>query len=169
MTFLSTSRDAVSLAWCVLHTMIYMVAWLGLLMLMFAPFLGIGVALDNSDIRLSDAALAFAVILGVILSIVWILIVIVLMTRLLYGVHFIIDCRMNCLAAARASWRHTRGNILAVTFKDTGLGVRQLPLLAFAYLTLGVVLIGYAYCDVTVTYLMLTGQCDLLKQQPDEW
>ena len=169
MIFFSTSRDVVQLALRVLHTLIYMVAWLGLLMLLFTPLWGIGIALDNSDVRLSDATLAFVVISGVILFIAWAIVVIVPMTRLFYGVYFIIDRRMNCLAAARASWRHTRGNILAVTFKDHGLTARNFTLIALAYLTLGVVLIGYVYCEVTVTYLMLTGQCDLLEQQPDEW
>lgn len=31
------------------------------------------------------------------------------------------------------------------------------------------VVIGYQYCKTAVAYSMLTGQCELVEQLPDEW
>ena len=72
---------------------------------------------------------------------------------------------MSCLAAVRASWRHTRGNFKVFFFKKNPQGF---VLLVLAFLTGGAGLIGWCYCDSSVSYLMLTGQCELLEELPDE-
>ena len=92
-----------------------------------------------------------------------------LWTRIFYGIPFIVDRQMNCLDAARASWYYTRGNIKILTFRKGGRIASDLVILALFFLTFGASLIGYMYCSVIVTYLMLTGQCELLEEQPDEW
>ena len=169
MVFLSTLRDAARLAWCVLHSGIYMTAWLGILTASMTPVYLIWAYLADNWIFWNDYQLILGTSVGLLVTIAWIFALIFTLTRLFYGVHFIVDCNMSCLAALRACWRHTRGNIKTITFKKSGPFARQFGLLVFLYLTGGLGLAGYCYCDVTVTYLMLTGQCELLEELPDEW
>ena len=169
MIFLSTPRDAARLAWCMLHTLVYIVAWLGMLVLLLIPLLFGITYLTENWIHWSNFLFLFGVTLGILLSLVWVIMLIYVMTRLVYGVHLIIDHRMNCLAAALASWWHSRGNVKTIAFKNQGQNTNGFILLVLTYLTGGAGLIGWCYCDVTVTYLMLTGQCELLDELPDEW
>ena len=166
MVFFSTPRDAARLARCMLHTLIYLVAWFGLMVLLLLPLIhGITYLTDNW-LNWSNVPFLFGVTLGILLSLVWVIMLIYIMTRLVYGVHLIIDHRMNCLVAALASWRHSRGNFKVLFFKKNP---HALVMLAYGYLTGGAGMVGYSYCEVAVTYLMLTGQCELLDELPDEW
>ena len=172
MIFLSTPRDAARLAWCVLHTLIYITAWLGFLVVTLVPWNLCLASLGENGIEMSNQQLIFRVIFGVIFFVLWLFALVFILTRLCYGVHFIIDRQQNFLSAFGASWRHTRGNIKAMTVNDQATLGRNFLLVILVVLTggLGLLIVaGYAYCAGAVTYLMLTGQCELLEEQPDEW
>ena len=172
MIFLSTPQDAVRLAWSMLHTLIYIVVWLGLLVMTQVPWNLCLRFLMDDWVEMSDYQLIFLVIFGLILLIVWFFTIIFVLSRLFYGVYFIIDRQLNFLAAFGASWRHTRGNIKAMTVKDHATFGRNLLLVCLVLFTGGLgflIVVGYTYCAGAVTYLMLTGQCELLEEQPDEW
>jgi hypothetical protein len=91
--------------------------------------------------------------------------------RLGVSIHFIVDRKMNCIAAIRESWRFTRGNSKELQ-KGKRFSAISCSFFLMLLVTCGlaiVVVIGHAYCCQCVAYLMLTGQCELVVQLPDEW
>lgn len=171
MVFLSTPRDAARLAWCMLHTLIYMGVYVLLLAtIYYATVLGVGFLADGY-MNWSDKKLIFVVVFGIAVFVAWIALVTYTAMRTTGGIHLIVDRGMNCLSAARTAWRYTRGNARAM-INDKKVVKLNLIMLAAVYLTGGlglVIFFGYASCWSAVAYLMLTGQCELLEQRPDEW
>ena len=172
MIFLSTPRDAARLAWSMLHSLIYIVVWLGLSMIAQIPCSLSFVFGVRNWIAANNNLWILGVIFGLILIVLGIFFFVFVSIRLLYGVHFIIDRQLNFLSASGASWHHTRGNIKAIFVGDHAVFGHYLLLVFLVTFTGGLALMvvaGLVYCEATVTYLMLTGQCELLEEQPDEW
>ena len=179
MVFLSTPRDAARLVWSMLHTLIYLLVLFGWLELpglasnfVFPYLVKFKISSNWSILQLIfNVTFWIMAAFGIIFFIALIIIIVYVFARLFYGVHFIVDRQMNCLAAARASWRYTHhGNLKMITWKKNDRqNAHFFVLLVLCFLTGGTCLAGYVYCEVAVSYLMLTGQCELLEELPDEW
>ena len=101
----------------------------------------------------------------------WIAFVCIFYMRSALAIHCIIDQNVNFLTAYRRAWALTRGNLRTLAFGTPG---TSKPLTTFLILVvtcgLGLLpIIGYYFCWLTVAYLMLSGQCETVAQQPDEW
>jgi len=114
-------------------------------------------------------------ILGVCLYgiaiILWIAFVCIFYMRSALAIHCIIDQNVNFLTAYRRAWSLTRGNLRTLAFGTPGTS-KPIVTGLIVILTCGLGLlpiIGYYFCWLTVAYLMLSGQCETVAQQPDEW
>jgi hypothetical protein len=104
-------------------------------------------------------------------TILWIAFVCLFYMRSALGMHCIVDQGVGFLTAYRKAWSLTRGNLRALAL---GTPSTSKPLMTFLILTFSLglgffPLIGYYFCWLTVAYLMLSGQCETVAQQPDEW
>ncbi|MCL2349200.1 MAG: hypothetical protein FWC50_13195 [Planctomycetaceae bacterium] len=171
MVFFSDWREAVSLLTTLFHASIYLVISLSVValvvLLMVAPigsFFNGRIFLANDNVWILLFLLfMLTVIFGSVL-IEW------LFARFSFGIHFIVDRKSNFWTAFRQSWWFTKGNTRAITTKRRSFFRVLLVLMLIVTCGLGIfVLFGYYYCSVTVTYLMMTGQCELVSELPDEW
>jgi hypothetical protein len=130
-------------------------------------FWGIGLLLSHLKLIPPFVSILFFTV-GYITSLVF---AVVCGQRLGISFHFIVDRKMNCIAAIRESWRFTRGNIKELQ-KGKRFSAISCGFFLMLLVTCGlaiVVVIGHTYCCQCVAYLMLTGQCELVAQLPDEW
>jgi len=168
MVFFSDWREAVSLLTTLFHASIYLmifvlfgIAWGTML---FACTVNLVVQASDKGLLLL-LSLYILLILAGGFGFVW------FFARFSSGIHFIVDRKSSFWTAFRLSWRFTQGNVRVITTKRLPFFYGLLMfLLLIVTCGLGIfVLLGYCYCSVTVTYLMMTGQCELVSELPDEW
>lgn len=167
----SSKRDLTALLRDLLHVVLFMGTSGLVLVTAFSPLYLWALVFDSRIYEISDKALVFGAVFGFLLFLAWILAVAYMISRTCYAAHFIIDHKLDFLMAMAASWRHTRGNHSALIVKRAPpfIGLVSLMLvLATGGLWLFVA-IGFQYCKGAVAYSMMTGQCRLLEQLPDEW
>ena len=169
MIFFSDWREAVSLLTTLFHASIYqMISWT----VFFGAIIPVLTFVDRLfELQNNDTILAFWLFLYIILIFAFAIGAGWFFARFSFGVHFIVDRKSSFWAAFRQSWRFTKGNTRSITTKRQPF-VRILLVYLMLIVTCGLgifVLFGYFYCSTTVTYLMMTGQCELVPELPDEW
>ena len=162
----SIKHNLLRLFWASLHTVLFFAASGLLIAISLLPLI---IILNIS--MYFHAATFFGGIFLLIALIGWMSAIAYCVSRMCYAAHFIVDRELNFLAAMQASWQHTRENHKALIAKSrTPFAGIAVLLLLIASAGLGIfVLFGYQYCKGAVAYSMMTGQCELLEQLPDEW
>ena len=173
MIFAPSLRELASLCYALMHGVLFLASFLAVLVLatlLFVP--GIYIT-DNvlSNIGTNTPKLILGICLYALGTTLWIAFVCLFYMRSALGLHCIIDQGIGFLTAYRRAWSLTRGNMRALAF---GTPSTSKPLMTFLILTFSLglgffPLIGYYFCWLTVAYLMLSGQCETIAQQPDEW
>jgi hypothetical protein len=173
MTFAPSLRELVRLGYTLLHGVLFLASFLSVFLLAMLLFIPGMYLTDNvlSNIGTDWPKLMLGVCLYVLGTILWIAFVCLFYMRSALGLHCIVDQGVGFLTAYRKAWSLTRGNLRALAL---GTPSTAKPLMTFLILTftLGLgffPLIGYYFCWLTVAYLMLSGQCATIAQQPDAW
>ena len=173
MTFAPSLRELLRLCYALVNGVLFLTSFL--LVLILATILLIpGIYLtDNvlSNIGTNTPKLILGICLYALGTTLWIAFVCLFYMRSALGLHCIVDQGDHFLAAYRRAWSLTRGNLRTLAF---GTPSTSKPLMTFLILTFSLglgffPLIGYYFCWLTVAYLMLSGQCETVAQQPDEW
>ncbi|MDR1493447.1 MAG: hypothetical protein LBT05_12100 [Planctomycetaceae bacterium] len=172
MIFSPSIREFFHLVWVASQCVLFLLTFVFVILLATIVLLPGSLILDK--IQINDPDYPF-LILGVLVYLlgvlIWIAILCLFYMRSALGLHCIIDRGVNFISAYRMAWRLTRGNLRALA---TGTPATSKPFTTFMILTLtcGIAflpLIGYYFCWLTVSYLMLSGQAETIPQQPDEW
>ena len=164
---LSSLRDPMALLWAWLHVFLYLAAIILTSLIVLAP-LFFGILLLTSlqqDMTVLGTLLVIVLVVGGIICLG------VCGARTSFAIHLIIDHKLNVLSAIAASWRYTRGNYKALIV-HRGLIPYRWAAIGFLLVTFGLgifSLFGFQHCKGGVAYSMVTGQCELLEQLPDEW
>jgi hypothetical protein len=173
MTFAPSLRELLRLVRTLLHGVLFLLSFLTVLALATVLFLPGMYLLDNvlSNIGTNTPKLILGICLYALGTSVWVAFVCLFYMRSALGLHCIVDQGDNFLTAYRRAWSLTRGNLRTLAF---GTPSTSKPLMTFLILTFSLglgffPLIGYYFCWLTVAYLMLSGQCETIAQQPDEW
>jgi len=173
MTFAPSLRELLRLVRTLFHGVLFLLSFLMVLTLATVLFLPGIYLLDNvlSNIGTNTPKLIFGICLYALGTSLWIAFVCLFYMRSALGLHCIVDQGDNFLIAYRRAWSLTRGNLRTLAF---GTPSTSKPLMTFLILTFSLglgffPLIGYYFFWLTVAYLMLSGQCETIAQQPDEW
>jgi len=163
----SSLRDPMALLRAWLHVFLYLAIIFPALLIIFAPlFFGIHIMTTlEQDVTVWGTLLVIVFVVGGIVCLG------VCASRTSFAIHLIIDHKLNVFSAIAASWRYTRGNYRALTV-HRGLIPYRWGAIGFLLVTFGLgifSLFGLQYCKGVVAYSMMTGQCELLEQLPDEW
>jgi len=173
MTFAPSLRELVRLCYTLLHGVLFFASFLSFFVLETGLLIP-GVYLID-DILFNTGTNTPRLVLGICLYVLtvvlWSVISCLFYMRSALGLHCIVDQRVGFLTAYRRAWSLTRGNLRALAL---GTPSQSKPLMTFLILTFSLglgffPLIGYYFCWLTVAYLMLSGQCQTVAQQPDEW
>ena len=164
---LSSLSDPVALLRAWLHVFLYLATiMLSSLIIMVPLFLGIYVMTSlQQDVTVWGTLIVVVLVVGGIICFG------VCASRTSFAIHLIIDHKLNVFSAIAASWQYTRGNYKALT-THRGLIPYRWAAIGFLFVTFGLgifSLFGFQYCKGVVAYSMVTGQCELLEQLPDEW
>jgi len=173
MIFAPSLRELASLCYALLHGVLFLASFLvvlGLGTVLFLPGLLLAESV-LSNISTNTPKLILGICLYALGTVLWIAFMCLFYMRSALGLHCIVDQGVGFLTAYRRAWSLTRGNLRALAL---GTPSTSKPLMTFLILTfslgLGFLpLIGYYFCWLTVAYLMLSGQCETIAQQPDEW
>jgi len=169
MIFRSTPQDAARLIWCMGNTLPFVIAAIAWF-LFFVLGVSIGVDFVVQLSEMMPPWRRFFFLLGVGIGFLAAVFgASLLLGRFIYSIPFVVDRRMNGVAAARASWQYTRGQFTRIKSAHDGTNANLFVVLTLYYLTGGAAMAGHLYCTLTVGYLMITGQCEVLEEQPDEW
>ena len=173
MIFAPSLRELVRLCYTLANGVLFLASFLSVFALTTVLFIPGIYLTDNalSNIGINWPKLILGICLYAVGTILWIAFVCLFYMRSALGLHCIVDQGVGFLAAYRRAWLLTRGNLRALAL---GTPSTSKPLMTFLILvfSLGLgffPLIGYYFCWLTVAYLMLTGQCETIAQQPDEW
>jgi len=173
MAFAPSLRELLRLCRTLLHGVLFLASFLAVIVLATLMFVPGMILTDNvlSNIGTNTPKLILGICLYATGTVLWIAFVCLFYMRSALGLHCIVDQGDNFLTAYRRAWSLTRGNLRALAF---GTPSTSKPLMTFLILTFSLglgffPLIGYYFCWLTVAYLMLSGQCETIAQQPDEW
>ena len=173
MVFAPSPRELARLCYTLLHGVLFLASFL-LFFALETILLLPGVYLID-DLLFSMGTNTPKFVLGIclyaLMVILWSVFACLFYMRSALGLHCIVDQGVGFLTAYRKAWSLTRGNLRALAL---GTPSQSKPLMTFLILTFSLglgffPLIGYYFCWLTVAYLMLSGQCETVAQQPDEW
>jgi hypothetical protein len=172
MTFSPSIREFFHLVWVVSQCVLFLFTFMLVVSLATIVLIPGGLILDQVQFNNPDyPRLILGILVYLLGTIIWIAILCLFYMRSALGLHCMIDRSVNFLSAYRMAWKLTHGNLRALA---TGTPAVSKPFTTFMILvfTCGLAflpLIGYYFCWLTVSYLMLSGQSEMIAQQPDEW
>lgn len=173
MTFAPSIREIARLFYSLVNGMLFLLTFLAAFALALVLVLPGVYLTDNvmSNIGTNYPRLILGVCSYALGTGLWIAFSCIFYMRSALGIHCIVDQGVNFLTAYRRAWALTRGNLRTLAFGTPGTSKPIATFLIFC-VTGGLAffpLIGYYFCWLTVAYLMLSGQCETVAQQPDEW
>ncbi|MDR1382313.1 MAG: hypothetical protein LBJ67_00485 [Planctomycetaceae bacterium] len=172
MIFVTSIWEYFHLVWVISQCVMFLLTFVFVVSLATVVLIPGGLILDKTQWNNPDyTSLILGILVYLLGTIIWIAILCLFYIRSALGLHCIIDHGVNFVSAYRMAWRLTRGNLRALA---TGTPAGSKPFTTFMILlfTCGLAflpLIGYYFCWLTVSYLMLSGQAEMIVQQPDEW
>jgi len=172
MIFSPSIREFLRLVWTVSQCVLLLLTFAVVILLATVVLIPGALMLDKIQFNEPlDSRFILGILVYLLGTLIWIAILCLFYMRSALGLHCIIDCGMNFISAYRTAWKLTRGNLRALA---TGTPATSKPFTTFMILlfTGGLAflpLIGYYFCWLTVSYLMLSGQSEMIAQQPDEW
>jgi hypothetical protein len=173
MTVMPSIREIRHLLYSLVNGMLFLLTFVSAFVLALVVILPGVYLTDNvlSNVGTNYPKLVLGISLYILGTGFWIAFACVFYMRSALGLHCIVDQHVNFLTAYRRAWSLTRGNLRTLAFGTPGTSKPLITgLILLVTCGLGFFpIIGYYFCWLTVAYLMLSGQCETVAQQPDEW